>query len=131
MRKFLCYDTDITEDIISGTWQISWDGTVYNCTPVNFAETLAVGNLSLTGAGSNTGEPFLMVIQSAEGSSIGTPDTSASHTISISYVSVVKVDESYLPSTIPFMEAGKIPEKYLPEKFPNNSIETYVRLCYS
>ena len=110
--------SEITEDILSGTWKISWDGIVYNCIPVNSSKVTTIGNLSLIGAGSNTGEPFLMLIYSAEGSFIGTSDTSDSHTLSISHMSVVKIDERYLPSTIPFMKSDKIPEKYLPEKFP-------------
>lgn len=114
-------NSEITEDIFKGFWKISWDGTAYKCTPVNFDGIRIVGNLYFIGGGSNTGEPFIIVIRDTEGSFIATPDTSASHTFSISHVPVVKVDESYLPSTIPFMEAGKIPEKYLPEKFPDVS----------
>ena len=111
--------SETTEDISKGVWRISWDGTVYNCTTGYLNETFVVGNLSILRAGSDTGEPFIIGISDVQGSFIGTADTSDSHTLSISHVSVVTLDESYLPSTVPFMKAGKIPEEYLPEKFPD------------
>ena len=62
-----------------------------------------------------------MAVLNGQGIMIITADTSASHTFSISGIvaPVLKIDKKYLPSTIPFMEAGKIPEEYLPEKFPD------------
>ena len=83
---------------VGETYKVSWDGTVYECTCVNMRDAPAIGNLSIAGAGSDTGEPFLMRF---DGHSIviGTLDTSASHTISISSYaeSVVKIDQKYLP----------------------------------
>ena len=54
------------------------------------------------GMGSDTGEPFLVVVGNDEGIKIGTADTSASHTISISgYIeSVVKINPKYLPTEV-------------------------------
>lgn len=83
---------------VGETYKVSWDGTTYESTCVNFNNELAIGNLSLLNAGSDTGEPFVVVFD-AHSSSIGTLDTSASHTISISeYIeSVVKINAKYLP----------------------------------
>ena len=105
-------------------YKVSWDGTVYECTCVDFSGRAIIGNLSIMGAGSDTGEPFLMIIMNGEsgppkpgdisvyngesgdrsvynggGITIGTLNTSASHTFSISgfVVEVVKIDEKYLP----------------------------------
>ena len=117
----LSINSEITEDIFKGFWKISWDGTVYNCTPVNFSGVLLAGNLSIIRKGSDTGEPFIIFINTGddEVSFISTLDTSDSHTLSISHVPVVQIDEIYLPSTIPYMQSGKIPVEYLPEKFPD------------
>ncbi len=81
-------------------YKVSWDGTVYECTCFDLGEGgLVIGNLSIIGAGSDTGEPFLMIIRNGIGITIGTLDTSASHTFSISgfAAEVVKIDEKYLP----------------------------------
>ena len=84
------------------TYKVSWDGTVYECTCVNFTDFLAIGNLSIIEAGSDTGEPFLVYVFNGQGIEIHTADTSASHTFSISGFAqeVVKIDEKYLPDNI-------------------------------
>ena len=86
---------------IGETYKVSWDGAAYECTCVNFNDTPAIGNLSIAGAGSDTGEPFVMGILNGERIQIATADTSASHTFSISrLVTVVKIDAKYLPNTV-------------------------------
>ena len=86
------------EATLGETYGVSWDGTVYECTCVAAGPGCALGNLSIVGAGSDTGEPFLMGIMNGEGSQIITVDTSASHTFSISRMvaPVVKIDKKYL-----------------------------------
>ena len=86
---------------VGETYKVYWDGAAYECACVNI-DNIAIGNLSIVGAGSDTGEPFLVVVDKIDGNSIATADTSASHTISISGVvqEVVKIDEKYLPDTI-------------------------------
>ena len=84
---------------VGETYKVSWDGTVYECTCAEFSGQATIGNLSIAGAGSDTGEPFL-VVNNGGGINIGTTDTSASHTISISgYIEsvVVKINPKYLP----------------------------------
>ena len=90
------------EAIVGETYKVSWDGTVYECTCVEFSGEAIIGNLSLAGEGSDTGEPFLMNIMNGAGIVIGTADTSASHIISISgfIAEVVKIDEKYLPENL-------------------------------
>lgn len=86
------------ETTVGETYKVSWDGTVYECTCVNFSGEAIIGNLSIAGASSDTGEPFLMGVYDGR-CIIYTLDTSASHTFSISgfVVEVVKIDEKYLP----------------------------------
>ena len=87
---------------VGETYKVSWDGTVYECTCVEFSGGTIIGNLSIAGAGSDTGEPFVMNIMNGAGIAIGTADTSASHTFSISgsIAEVVKIDEKYLPDAL-------------------------------
>ena len=97
------------EATVGDTYKVSWDGTVYECTCIDSDVTLAIGNLSIVGAGSDTGEPFIMGIMNGEGIAIFTADTSASHTFSISgmVAPVITIDPKYLPMPIPFKPAGK------------------------
>ena len=86
------------EATVGETYKVSWDGTTYECTCVDFHNIPVIGNLSIAGEGSDTGEPFVMVISNGEGIQIGTADTSASHTVSISRFApeVVKIDPKYI-----------------------------------
>ena len=106
-----------TVEVTAGeTYKVSWDGTVYECACVFFSNVYAIGNLSIEGIGTDTGEPFLIGVNNGAGIFISTVDTSASHTISISerVVPVVKIDKKYLP--IPFKPKG---ESYLTFSSPN------------
>jgi hypothetical protein len=87
---------------VGETYKVSWDGAAYECNCVDFQHMPAIGNLSIVGAGSDTGEPFIMAISNGEGIAIRTADTSASHTFSISGfgTEIVKIDAKYLPDTI-------------------------------
>ena len=84
---------------VGETYKVSWDGTAYENTCVKLNNLSVIGNLSLMGAGSDTGEPFLVAVSNGNGIRIGTTDTSASHTISIIGYSksVVKINPKYLP----------------------------------
>ena len=88
--------------IVGETYKVSWDGSIYESTCAEFYENLAIGNLSMVGEGSDTGEPFLFIRENSKGFTIGTADTASSHTVSISGIvtPVVKIDEKYLPDTV-------------------------------
>ena len=101
--------------VIGETYTVYWDGTAYErqCFIFN-GSTPAIGNMSIPGMGSDTGEPFFMAI-GKKGMTIITKDTSDSHTFSISgmVAQVVKIDEKYLP-TIPADKLPTIPAAKLP-----------------
>ena len=80
------------------TYTVYWDGTAYECICVNYAGYPVLGNLSIAFGGSDTGEPFA-IMMSNEYIVIYTTDASASHTFSISKVlqEIVKIDTKYLP----------------------------------
>lgn len=86
---------------VGETYKVSWDGATYECACVDFNNMPAIGNFSIVGAGTDTGEPFLIVIANGpndQGIQIATADTSASHTFSISGIvaQIVKIDDKYL-----------------------------------
>ena len=86
--------------IVGDTYKVSWDGTVYESVCLNFQGHAYIGNLSMTGEGSDTGEPFFIPVDNII--KIHTLDTASSHVISISgrTTQVVKIDEKYLPDTV-------------------------------
>lgn len=87
------------EATIGDTYKVFWDSVVYESTCVNFEGSLIIGNLSILGGSSDTGEPFIMKVVNGFGIIIATKDTSASHTFSISGLvqEVVKLDKKYIP----------------------------------
>ena len=89
------------EATVGETYNVSWDGAAYECVCVDFRNSLFIGNLSIAGAGSDTGEPFLMQINNGSEIAIYTKDASASHTISISgsIAEVIQIPDKYIPNT--------------------------------
>lgn len=87
------------EATVGVTYTVTWDGTAYECTCVDFDGPLIIGNLSIINSGSDTGEPFVMGVYNGDCITIITEDTSASHTFSISRLvqEVVKLDKKYIP----------------------------------
>ena len=112
------------EATVGETYKVSWDGTAYECTCVDIQGNLCIGNPSILGKGSDTGEPFIMVIYNSQAIVLGTLDTSDSHTFSISGIAqeVVKIDEKYLP-TIPTDKLPTIPTDKLPT-IPTDKLPT-------
>ena len=89
------------EATVGETYKVSWDGADYECACVAMDGTplLLIGNMSIFGAGSDTGEPFVIIVYpNGNGMGIGTANTSASHTFSIgkTVAPVVKIDKKYL-----------------------------------
>ena len=89
------------EVTVGETYKVSWDGTVYECTCVDFNGIPFLGNLSIAFGGSDTGEPFLMGVSNGRGIQIFTKDASASHTISISgsIAEVIQIPDKYISDT--------------------------------
>lgn len=81
-------------------YTVKWDGTEYKCVPVYYQDALCIGNLSILGVGTDTGEPFLMMYQSSW--MTVSSDSAEEHTISISGI---------------YTETIKIPKKFLPDNF--------------
>ena len=100
------------EAIVGKLYKVYWDGTTYECAciDVSVMPCPIIGNLSIIGMGSDTGEPFAMGVFNGEGIQITTTNTSSSHTFSISgfVQEVVKIDEKYLP-TIPADKSPALP----------------------
>lgn len=87
---------------VGETYEVSWDGAVYECVCESVSGFPVLGNMSIMGAGADTGEPFVISpLADNRGIEIYTLDTSASHAISISFASaeVVKIPDKYISDT--------------------------------
>lgn len=84
---------------IGETYKVSWDGTVYECVCASIRGAGVIGNASIIGAGSDSGEPFCMIVSGSGEIIIGSTEASDSHTFSIRHAGtqVVQIDEKYLP----------------------------------
>jgi len=82
---------------VGETYKVSWDGTTYESTCADSNGAYTIGNLSISGEGSDTGEPFIIYVE-ADGVIIYTTDTSDSHTFSISGIvePIVKIPAKYI-----------------------------------
>ena len=100
------YVANLTEafEIVEGqTYTVSWDGTVYECVCSVLGSMLAFGNLSIVGAGNDTGEPFVYGYNTKQATGVfGTTETSASHTISVKKTGeiVTPMAEEFLPENL-------------------------------
>lgn len=82
------------------TYIVKFDGADYTCTCIRFGGKngpLVLGNLSISGIGNDTGEPFF--IAHDEGWTIVSSDSASEHTISIYSRNQIiqKIDEKFLP----------------------------------
>lgn len=86
---------------VGQTYQVSWNGTIYECVGTDYNGNVAFGNLSIINKErQDTGEPFVYLRKI-----ITTTDWSMFHNISISstVAPITKIDEKYLPE-LPYMD---------------------------
>ena len=84
---------------LGNTYKIFWDGSTYESLCTSLYEDFVIGNTSLMGMGTDTGEPFVIFIsQGTDTIQIVTKDTSESHIISISESSqlIVKIPAKFI-----------------------------------
>ena len=79
------------------TVTVTWDGVLYTCIVDDTMRTLAFGNMGIIGAGEDTGEPFLFILDDGAWT-VATTDPSASHVVSVSRYGVIvkKIDAKYV-----------------------------------
>ena len=101
--RYMAQITNAFEIVEGQTYIVNWDGTEYECVCAVSNSIHVLGNLSIVNEGSDTGEPFIYGynIKQAAGRFI-TPDTSASHTISVKTAKevIIPMAEEFLPSGV-------------------------------
>ena len=101
---YMAQITNAFEVVVGQTYTVNWDGTEYECVGAAFGEGGHVlGNLSIMGAGDDTGEPFIYVYNTKQhAGQFTTLDTAASHTISVKTAEeiVTPMAAEFLPSEV-------------------------------
>ena len=92
--------TNALEIVVGQTYAVNWDGTEYECVCSAFNSMLALGNLSIAGAGNDTGEPFVYTGNESLGGGFATLGTSSSHTIGVKRTeeTVTPIAKEFLPA---------------------------------
>ena len=90
-------------DLIEGeTYTVTFDNVTYKCsaTKIN-GEVCVLGNLSIGGAGNNTGEPFVISVNNHQWM-IATNTSEGTHSVSVvgNAIVITKVPEKYLPPVV-------------------------------
>ena len=107
---YMAQSTNAFEVVDGQTYTVNWDGTEYECVGVVSQSQSALGNLSIAGWGSDTGEPFIYVYNTKQAVGMfATLDTAASHTISVKTTAETATPIAY---------------DYMPEGYPTKSVET-------
>ena len=113
-------------EIVEGqTYTVKWDGTEYECVCYTFSSMHMLGNLSIIGAGDDTGEPFIYANNPNIGGGFNTLDTSASHTISVKRIeeTVTPMAEEFLPENLATKSDVEVTQKVLDGVF--SSVATF------
>ena len=109
---YMAQITNAFEIVEGQTYTVNWDGTEYECVGVVASSGFPVlGNLSIAGAGSDTGEPFIYMYNTDRHVGMfATLDTAASHTISVKTTvkTVTPMAEEYLPESIDVESTQKV-----------------------
>ena len=123
---YIAQITNAFEIVVGQTYTVNWDGTEYICVPSLADMGLFIGNPSIVGESSDTGEPFIYVYNTKQHTGLfATLDTAASHTISVKRIveTVTPMAEEYLPDTVATKSEVESTQKVLDGVF--SSVATF------
>lgn len=92
--------SEIIEFVVGQSYEVKWDDKTYSCVAFDSHGIGVIGNQGLFGDGTDTGEPFIMMISKAEGIGIAMSFTTGTHTVEVTSAKIVKIDKKYLPDDI-------------------------------
>lgn len=91
---------ELIEFVVGQTYEVKWDDETYSCVAFDLNGISVIGNRVLfdDGTGTDTGEPFIMMILKAEGfGAVVAPKAIGTHTVEVTTTKVVTLDRKYLP----------------------------------
>lgn len=91
---------ELIEFVVGQTYEVKWDDKTYSCVAFDMHGISVIGNQGVFDGGTDTGEPFIMMISKAHKMGIveaATPKAIGTHTVEVTTTKVVKLDRKYLP----------------------------------
>lgn len=93
---------ELIEFVVGQTYEVKWDDETYSCVAFDMHGISAIGNLGVFDGGTDTGEPFIMMISKTYKTGIveaTTPKAIGTHTVEVTTTTtkVVTLDRKYLP----------------------------------
>ena len=91
---------ELIEFVVGQTYEVKWDDKTYSCVAFDLDGIGAIGNQGVLDGGTDTGEPFIMMISKAHKMGIveaATPKAIGTHTVEVTITKVVTLDRKYLP----------------------------------
>lgn len=89
---------ELIEFVPGQTYEVKWDDKTYSCVAFDMGGIGVIGNQDIFGGGTDTGEPFVMMISKAEGMGVVVaPGAIGTHTVEVFITKVVTLDKKYLP----------------------------------
>ena len=92
---------ELIEFVVGQTYEVKWDDKTYSCVAFDMHGISVIGNQGVLDGGTDTGEPFIMMISKAHKMGIveaTTPEAIGTHTVEVTITKVVKLDKKYLPN---------------------------------
>ena len=91
---------ELIEFVVGQTYEVKWDDETYSCVAFDVHGISVIGNQGVLDSGTDTGEPFIIMISKAHKMGIveaTTPKAIGTHTVEVTTTKVVKLDRKYLP----------------------------------
>lgn len=91
---------ELIEFVVGQTYEVKWDDKTYSCVAFDMYGIGTIGNRVLfdDGTGTDTGEPFIIMISKAEGfGRVFAPEAIGTHTVEVTTTKVVTLNRKYLP----------------------------------
>lgn len=89
------------EFVVGQTYEVKWDNETYSCVAFDVHGISAIGNQGVLDGGTDTGEPFIMMISKAHKMGTveaATPKEIGTHTVEVTTTTkVVTLDRKYIP----------------------------------
>lgn len=88
--------SEYIEFVVGQTYEVKWDNKIYSCVAFDGDGIGVIGNQGIFGNGTDTGEPFIMMVSKADGMGMVAAPT-GTYTVEVTSTKIVKLDKKYLP----------------------------------
>lgn len=118
--------------LVTGTTcKVTFDGVEYTCMVVDYYDVPMMGNLSMMGAGDDTGEPFIVFDDSSDGGGVSIVASTAFTSLRIDAATITRIPAKYLDldlETVFYVNGSTTEYPYIYKDFSMNTPVTLAEL---